>query len=267
MAALALNRPEVLLTGPAAAVSVPTWVRRFSPTIATASQVRSLYHLAPLTVVRAKALGEMVGQKDFLSLLAARQMSTARPSKILFVFDRSTAPTSAQELLSVLKFFRRADDIGFARGAEQGAFALEVAFAKILAERQQTKASVDSGDPLGQIKSVVGATADLRAESGRLSAQRVAEAFGLSVAELAGLAGRSRQSVSKADDAPSLQPALLPYERIARLRAVLPTSDFRRWLHLPSEPLDGRSPLDLIRASEVESIADLAEGMLTGSPN
>ncbi len=267
MNALALERPEVLLTGLEPAVSVPTWVRRFSPTVATLSQVRSLFHLAPLTVVRVKAPGVVIDHKDFLSLLAARQMSTARPSKILFVFDRSTAPASARELLGVLTFFRRADDVGFARGAEQGAFALEEAFAKILADRQQAKANEASGDPLGQVKSVVAATADLRGGSGRLSAQKIAEAFGLSVAELAGLAGRSRQSVSKADEAPSLQPALLPYERIARLRAVLPAADFRRWLHLPSVPLDGRSPLDVIRAGEVDSIADLAEDMLSGSPN
>lgn len=73
--------------------------------------------------------------------------------------------------------------------------------------------------------------------------------------------------MSEADDGPSHQPALLPYERIARIRAVLSARDFRRWLRLPSAPLDGRSPLDLIRAGEVDSIADLAEDMLIGSPN
>ena len=120
-------------------------------------------------------------------------------------------------------------------------------------------------DPLGQIASVVRATADLRAESGRLSAERVAEAFGLSVAEVAKIMGASRQAVSKTPDAQALQEGLRHFERIARLRTILPGGDFRKWLNLQRPSLGGKEPLDLIKAAAV--VADLVEDMLTGAPD
>lgn len=153
----------------------------------------------------------------------------------------------------------------FARGPEQGALALEGAVAKIMVDRRQ-EARVEASDPLGQVRRVVAATADLRSDAGRLSAGRIAEVFGLSAAGLAALLGRSRQTVAKTEDAPGLQPALRPFERIARLRAVLPAGDFRRWLNQPSPALGDRSPLDVIRGRQAEAVADLVEDMLSGSP-
>lgn len=87
-------------------------------------------------------------------------------------------------------------------------------------------------DPLGQLKSVLAATADLRSDSGRLSVQKTADLFDLSTAELARHLGRSRQAVSKTDDADSIQTGLLPFARSAGLRAVLSEADFRSWLNL-----------------------------------
>ena len=121
-------------------------------------------------------------------------------------------------------------------------------------------------NPLGKLARVISATSDLRAGSGRLSAKRIAAAFGLSVAELAKQLGRSRQAVSKTDDAESIQEGLAPFARVARLRAVLAGEDFRAWLHLPNEQLDGRSPSAVIREGGVEAVAELAEDMLSGSP-
>src|SRR6266849_1810549 len=125
--------------------------------------------------------------------------------------------------------------------------ALERVFAKLCANLQKVVSQALHMDPLGEVKSVIAATADLRAPSGRLSAQKISEALGLSGAELARPIGRKRQTVAKTDDAKSLQAALWPFERIARLRSVLPTADFRSWLNMPNEQLDELSPLDVIR--------------------
>jgi hypothetical protein len=97
--------------------------------------------------------------------------------------------------------------------------------------------SLARADHLGEVKKVIEATADLRATSGKLSANNVASVFGLSVAELAALVGRTRQTASKTPDADSLQPLLQPFERVARVRAVLSQKEFRKWLHLANDEL------------------------------
>jgi uncharacterized protein (DUF2384 family) len=47
---------------------------------------------------------------------------------------------------------------------------------------------------------------------------------------------------------------------------VLSDEDLRAWLRTPNELLDGRSPWAVIRDGNVESVAELAEDMLSGSP-
>lgn len=257
---------DVLVTGPGAKVSVPTWAHRYAPRVASAAQLGALRELAPLTVVEAGAPGSMLGHQRFLRTLAAKHRETSGPSKILIVFLDRSPLANAKQLARVLWYFQPPEDVEFARGAEQAAFAMEEAFAKILADTTRPTQVAAGRDPLGMVKSVVAATADLRAESGRLSAQKVAEAFGLSLAEVAALLKKKRQAVWKTDDAESLQGGLRPYERIARLRAVLTGSDFRRWLNQPARQLEERSPLDVIRGGEVGVVADLADDMLTGAP-
>lgn len=122
-------------------------------------------------------------------------------------------------------------------------------------------------DPLRRLKSTIAATADLRAASGRLSARRVAEAFGLTLAQLAAAVGKARQTVWKTDDAEALQPRLFAFERTARLRTVLSESDFRSWLNMPNEQLGDHTPIELIRDGKADTVADLAEDMLTGNPS
>jgi Protein of unknown function (DUF2384) len=262
MQTAASSRPEVLVTGTASKIALPEWVRPYSAKTASLKKIRALSHLAPLTVVFVTTPAA-IAQHEILSLLASRQRTTARPSKIVFVFEDADA--RAQDLARVLESFSRVDDVELARGPEQGAFAVEEAVAKILVDRRHEAARA-AADPLGQVRSVVVATADLRVDTGRLSARRIAEAFGLSTAELAALLGRSRQTVAKTDDAPALQAVLRPFERIARLRAVLPAGDFRRWLNQPAAALDGKAPLDVIRARRAEVVADLVEDMLSGNP-
>jgi hypothetical protein len=47
---------------------------------------------------------------------------------------------------------------------------------------------------------------------------------------------------------------------------VLSERDFRSWLNMANEQLDGRTPIDVIRGGQAGVVADLAEDMLTGSP-
>ena len=120
---------------------------------------------------------------------------------------------------------------------------------------------------LSQLQALVGATADLRAAGGNLSADAVAAAFGVSLNQLAGWLGRTRQALSKTPDADSLQDNLAAFEQVARLRTVLAPDAFRKWLRMPNRQLDGTKPLDLLATGRDRSIvAGLVEDMLTGMP-
>ncbi len=121
--------------------------------------------------------------------------------------------------------------------------------------------------PLDTIKEVLGATADLRTRGGNLSAELVASRYGVSLSQLAGWLGKSRQAVSKTPDADSLQAALAYFERVARLRAVVKSDEaFRKWLRTDSDLLHGESPLDVIAKGEWQVMADYVDDMLTGAP-
>jgi hypothetical protein len=120
--------------------------------------------------------------------------------------------------------------------------------------------------PLDRVTELVKATEDLRVASGNLSAVLVAEAFGLSLNELAGFLGRSRQALGKTPDADSIQSQLAFFERVARLRALVPVSDFQKWLRISNPDLDGKRPLDLLADKEGQVAADLVDDMLTGAP-
>jgi hypothetical protein len=88
------------------------------------------------------------------------------------------------------------------------------------------------------------------------------------VSRVARWLGRTRQALSKAPDADSLQNQLRHFERIARLRAVLDDpEDFRKWLRIANTELEGRTPLQLLDEGRWEVLADLVEDMLTGSPS
>lgn len=121
--------------------------------------------------------------------------------------------------------------------------------------------------PLDEIKEVLAATADLRTRGGNLSAERVASLYGVSMNQLAGWLGKSRQAVSKTPDADSLQAGLAYFERVARLRAVVKSDEaFRKWLRTDSDLLDGDSPLDVMARGEWQVMADYVDDMLTGAP-
>lgn len=121
--------------------------------------------------------------------------------------------------------------------------------------------------PLDQVKAVMEATADLRESNGNLSAARVAKVFGVSLSQLAGWLGRTKQAVSKTPDADSLQDALGHFERVARLRMITKDdAEFRKWLRTPHELLDSDPPLRLMAKGECQALVDYVEDILTGTP-
>jgi antitoxin Xre/MbcA/ParS-like protein len=121
--------------------------------------------------------------------------------------------------------------------------------------------------PLDRMKAVMEFTSDLREENGNLSAARVAKVFGLSLGQLAGWLGRTKQAVSKTPDADSLQEALGYFERVARLRIITNgDANFRKWLRTSHELLDNAAPLELLAKREWQALADFVEDILTGNP-
>ena len=111
-------------------------------------------------------------------------------------------------------------------------------------------------------------TADLRTQKGNLSAKTIADAYGLSMSELAVMLHRTKQAVSQTPDAESLQAVLGFFERIARLRVVLRDSEsFRKWLRTPNRRLGGEAPLGWITRGRLQALADLVEDILTGAPS
>jgi len=257
----ALN-PRVLLTGPGSSIPVPTWVRSWKPDVVQGSKLGSLSALPDITVVQAKGAGTILKRGGFLSALAKRHERAPLWSTIVFVFSAQASPPDHDELKSMLGYFKDFRNVEFAHGAAQAALTFEQALAKMsLAEESAARE-----DPLARVAALVAATADLRAESGRLSTQKIADCFGLPKSDLARLLGRTRQAVSKTDDAESAQAGLAPFERIARLRAVLPAESFRNWLRLGNELLEGRTPIERIRDGRATEVADLADDMLSGSP-
>jgi hypothetical protein len=271
METAALEYPSTMVTTPTgetATILAP--LRRYHPRLAGPSEIRSLRRLPELTVVWTKEIDALLSHRTFLRTLAERLTATPEPSKIVFLFQTKSRKAkereTAQKLVELFRYFTRPFDLEVAQGIMAGEDAFNEAVAKIAATRQLAAARPETAG-FGELKKVIEATADLRARSGKLSATNVASVFGLSLAELAALVGRTRQTASKTPDADSLQPLLRPFERVARVRAVLGQNDFRKWLHLANDELDDRTPLEAIREGKVAIVADLVEDMLTGNPS
>ena len=73
-------------------------------------------------------------------------------------------------------------------------------------------------------------------------------------------------TLSQFNDADSIQNQLAYFERVARLRAVVPGDGFQKWVRMPNAELDDKTPLNLLAGGEGQVIADLVDDMLTGAP-
>lgn len=109
--------------------------------------------------------------------------------------------------------------------------------------------------------------ADLRSESGRLSARLVSEVFGVTMVELGQWIGSKKAALSKTPDADSIQDALKDFARVALFRKALGGEvPFRQWLRTENQLLEGKSPLDWIKLGRVREVGDFVEDALAGQP-
>jgi hypothetical protein len=223
------------------------------------SELGRLRRVPPVVVVRGRRPGRLLAHAAFLAVLD-RKLGASGASTVVLEFDESSR-RFVDEAARVVRAIGRAAQVELAYGPDGGRSAMTEVQVKALARQ-----GAQTDDALALAREVVRSSATLRATSGRLSAKAIAEAFGLSVAELASVLGTSRQRLSKTPDAKALQSALSPFERVFRLRSVVPQEEFAAWLRQANLQLDEATPLECIQVGEVDVVADLVEGMLTGRP-
>ena len=207
--------------------------------------------------------------QGFIRDLAAKQQATVDPSFIVLAFANCRRP-AADKLIQLLRPFPKPErvEISWCTNAARLSAVVEAIEPKleVLRETARSAAEAPRPSPLDQIEKVLAATRDLRSKTGNLSAQRIADLYGVSLSELGKWIGRSRQALNKTPDAESLQDALGFYERIARLRLRLSDEDFRKWLRTPNALLDGNRPLDLLAQKRMQILSDFVDDLLTGNP-
>lgn len=242
--------------------TVPVWAAGFNARGATLDQITQENPLAGIVVLRAPALQEIEGEGGRLSTLAAHLRAASHPVRlVLGLMDDHKV--SSEDMFRVLRLFPGAvSRVEFAHGEHDLEESVQESLAKYRVEDMERHP-----DPLGEAREVIETVRPLLSGRGLLSVKAVAEIFGIPWTRLAASVGSSKQAVHKTPDAPALQSVLRPYERVARLRAVLgKEGDFQAWLHRPNPHLDDHTPLELIESGRVEIVADLVEGMLTGTP-
>ncbi len=107
-------------------------------------------------------------------------------------------------------------------------------------------------------------------KSGKLDACLVADAFGLTLADVARSINKKLQAVHQTPDSNSLQKLLYPYERIASavkytMGSLQPA--LKIWLNAPNQTMPNNMPVDLIKNGHIEQLADLWDDTLLGHPD
>jgi len=215
--------------------------------------------------------------KAMIPWLVHLQAKAPRRSYVIFSFNAETKTNVrveealfrevAEQINHELSSFPDPDRVNLF--FNQGSFALKTVLSHIRAKldlEYKVPPQLPRTSPLDRVKEVLRSTEDLRVANGNLSAESIAKAFGVSLSQLADWLGRTRQALNKTPDADSLQNQLSFFERVARLRAVIPSDGFQKWLRIPNPELDDKTPLDLLANTERQVVADLVDDMLTGAP-
>lgn len=240
--------------------TVPTWARAFHATRSTLAGLCAASDLPGIAVLQSARPRKVIEQTDQLSKLFESYSDSANfYSRLILGFKKS----DAEEFLNLAPILAQypglSGRVELVRQSNDLQDALLEALTKVLASRSEH-------DPLAEVASVAKVDRCLRAESGRIDADKVADAFGFSMAELARQINVSRQRLSKTPDAETLQPLLRPYERIARLRTLFDDAEFKAWLNAPNELLeDEDAPIAYLKARAQKPLAAFAQNMLTGS--
>ena len=102
------------------------------------------------------------------------------------------------------------------------------------------------------------ATPKLRGPSGRLDAQRLADRLGVSLRQLAAVAGVTHQALSATPDSKRAQPGLDAIARaLGTLDTLLAESSARAWLNAPHSMLNGATPLQALLDGRAERVASM----------
>jgi len=263
---------------------IPAWAKDWNVSSTTLKDIELTEIKPGIVVIQSRAPADLVKQRQYLT-----SWSNAAAAANPYVVVEFAEPKgwSAYELAKILRLFPGIPQVDFASGTAQLKKSIMKSMANYLVHGGQPKdfifqqrldavrtaaepdrfARKTATDALGEAQEVIAALRPLLASSGRLSAPNVATQFGLSTARLGQLIGSSRQALAKTPDASTIQDGLRPFERIARLRAVLSEPDFKAWLNRPNQHLDGDTPMKIIEGGRAGVVADLAESMLTGTPS
>lgn len=253
---------KVSFAGLTSAGRVPSWASHWhwETNRTTVDELCQADLLSGVVVVSVASAQVAASERTRLSALAAHVLRADRPVRVVLSFRKGGL--NSDQLFETLKSFRgAASRVEVADGDDRLEPSLNEAVAKYRVEEEER-----SPDPLAEAQEVMALTESLLSDRGRLDAKAVAKALDIPWTRLAVLLGSNKQAVHKTPDAPSLQAALRPYERIARLRAVLPEKRFLAWLQQPNIHLDDHTPLQIIESERPEVVADLVEAMLTGTP-
>lgn len=211
--------------------------------------------------------------KLFAHTLAEKQDSSRTASFLILNFHWPKGPEKPT-LKRFLRHFRRLDliQVHLSPKREVLKAAVDALEPTIdLLRSSSTEEAIDRDPPqpsmLDKMQKVLDVTKDLRSDSGKLSAKLIADLYKVPQTDLANWLGKSKQSVFKTPDADSLQNSLEYFERIARLRVALSDEDFRKWLRMPNDLLDGKTPLGLIAQGKWQLVADYVADMITGNPS
>lgn len=104
--------------------------------------------------------------------------------------------------------------------------------------------------------------------NGQLDARRVADFFGLNVAEVARLLGRGVSTVHKTPTALTLQENLRPFEAMASGLLRLTGSDARArmWMNASDPALENHAPIEWLRMGNINDLASYIQDLLEGRP-
>lgn len=241
---------------------VPLWARKWKASRTTLKKSIESRTGSGILVIYSKSSGEL---EDHLTEVTATGKRFRQDTRVVIELPEKTK-VETKDMFNILRRGHfRSGQVDFAWGEKQLKHSLMEAAAKYLVEQEEEEENCL--DPLSEAVEVIGATRPLLAPSGRLSAKAVANVFGMTLAKIGKLIGKSRQTLTKTPDAPAIQPLLQPFARVARLRAVLGEDDFRAWLERPNPHLDEKSAINVIEEGQTEVVADLVEDMLTGRPS
>jgi len=210
--------------------------------------------------------------KRFANTLAEKQESSRKESFLILNFHWPKHPAKPA-VLRFLRHFRRPDRIQVYYRPKRDVLnaavdAIEPAIDLLRSSAVKEASDREPPQPsmLDKMQKVLDVTKDLRTDSGKLSAKLIADLYRVPQTDLGNWLGKKKQGISKTPDADSLQNSLEYFERIARLRIALSDEDFRKWLRMRNELLDGATPLELIAQGKWQIVADFVADMITGSP-